>query len=51
MFKAFTHSIGVANVRDFLHRLCHYPAYVTTAPGGRGFSEGVAHILAQRHAR
>ncbi len=48
MFRAFPHSIGVANVRRFLPRLRHRPRYITSLPGGRGFAEGVEQILAKR---
>jgi HAD superfamily hydrolase (TIGR01484 family) len=48
MFRAFPLSIGVANVRDFLPRMTHWPAFVTRKPGGDGFAEGVAAILALR---
>ncbi len=48
MFRAFPHSVGVANVRDMAHRMEEMPAYVTTARGGEGFAEVVEAILAQR---
>jgi HAD superfamily hydrolase (TIGR01484 family) len=48
MFAAFPLSIGVANVRDFLPRMAHWPAFVTPSPGGDGFAEGVAEILSRR---
>lgn len=48
MFRYFPHSVGVANVRDFLARMSHHPAYVTEGEGGHGFSEAVEHILGQR---
>lgn len=47
-FAAFTHSVGVANVRDFEDRLKHPPRYVTEARGGRGFAELAAALLAAR---
>lgn len=47
-FAAFPHSVGVANVRDFLDRMQTPPAYVTEARGARGFAEAVDTILARR---
>ncbi len=44
MFKAFPLSIGVANVADFLPRLIHPPTWITQAPGGHGFVEGMAFL-------
>lgn len=48
MFGAFDLSVGVANVRDMLHRIASPPAYVTTHHSGKGFSELADHILAAR---
>ncbi|MBA2321437.1 MAG: HAD-IIB family hydrolase [Deltaproteobacteria bacterium] len=48
MFAAFPLSIGVANVQDFLPRMKAWPRYVTPSPGGEGFAEGVAALLARR---
>ena len=45
LFSAFSHSIGVANVQDFLDRMTAHPTYITRAPGGHGFNEGMAHLL------
>ena len=45
LFSAFPHSIGVANVRDFLDRMAAHPSYVTPSSGGHGFNEGMAHVL------
>ena len=39
MFKAFPLSVGVANVRPFLAKMKHPPAYVTPSEAGAGFSE------------
>jgi len=44
MFAYFPHSIGVANVAEFLPRLAAPPCYVTTARCGQGFAE-VADLL------
>lgn len=41
MFDFFSHSIGVANVRDFEDRLPCPPTYVTNGYGGDGFAEVV----------
>jgi HAD superfamily hydrolase (TIGR01484 family) len=48
MFGYFPHSIGVANVRDFLDRMTDWPAYVCEGYGGHGFAQGIAHILEHR---
>lgn len=50
-FREFRHSIGVANIRDFLDRLEHPPRYVTEGRGGEGFAEAVSTILRQRSER
>ena len=48
MFAHFPHSIGVANVADWLDRLTALPAYVTPSRGGAGFAEVAAVLLAGR---
>lgn len=48
MFGYFEHSIGVANVRDFLARMEQHPTYITEQPGGHGFAAIVDHILSHR---
>lgn len=48
MFGFFPNSIGVANVRSFQSRLKTPPTYVTNAPGGEGFAEVAAALLAAR---
>jgi HAD superfamily hydrolase (TIGR01484 family) len=48
MFRAFPCSIGVANVREWVHRMEALPAFVTPSAGGRGFAEAVAHLLRVR---
>ena len=45
MFAAFQHSVGVANVLDFVDDLEHRPAHVTPARSGDGFAQLCAHIL------
>lgn len=39
MFEFFTHSVGVANVHDFVGRIATLPCYVTRARYGEGFVE------------
>ena len=39
MFAFFPHSVGVANVRDFLEQMPARPTFVTTARCGAGFAE------------
>ncbi|MBN1882448.1 MAG: HAD-IIB family hydrolase [Deltaproteobacteria bacterium] len=48
MFSFFPHSVGVANVKDFLDQMYHPPAYITEHPGGEGFSELIGLFLARR---
>jgi len=48
MFAHFPHSIGVANIADWLDRLTALPAYVTPSRGGAGFAEVAAVLLAGR---
>lgn len=48
MFAFFPHAVGVANVARFLPRMRAHPRYVTPSPGGAGFAELAAHILALR---
>jgi HAD superfamily hydrolase (TIGR01484 family) len=48
MFAYFPHAVGVANVRDFIHRLKDKPRYVTPSRGGAGFAELAADLLAAR---
>jgi HAD superfamily hydrolase (TIGR01484 family) len=46
MFGFFPYSIGVANVRNFGHRLTEPPKFVTTGEAGAGFEEVVALLVA-----
>jgi HAD superfamily hydrolase (TIGR01484 family) len=48
MFEAFPHSVGVANVREFLPRMASWPTYVTQGNGGHGFAELVDQLLGAR---
>ena len=48
MFEALRHSIAVANIRGFLDRLSHLPAYVTKNESAEGFAEAVGVILRRR---
>jgi HAD superfamily hydrolase (TIGR01484 family) len=48
LFGHFPNSIGVANVQAFLDRLRPPPAFVTQAPGGRGFAEVAGVLIAAR---
>lgn len=47
-FASFPLSVGVANVRDHLHRLPTPPAWVTDADRGRGFAELASALLSAR---
>ena len=44
MFRHFTHSVGVANIRRFEPQLRFKPRYVTQGERGAGFAE-MAHAL------
>ncbi|WP_144109591.1 HAD-IIB family hydrolase [Paraburkholderia sp. BCC1886] len=50
MFGYFPHSVGVANVRQFVDRMDTPPAYVTHGAGGHGFAELADHLLAHRQS-
>lgn len=44
--EQFPHSVGVANVGEYLPVLAHQPAYLTTAAAGQGFAELVDYLVA-----
>jgi HAD superfamily hydrolase (TIGR01484 family) len=46
MFKFFKNSFAVANVRNFLDRIKHQPAYVAIGEGGSGFNEIASRLIA-----
>ncbi|MCY7387324.1 MAG: HAD-IIB family hydrolase [Burkholderiales bacterium] len=48
MFSYFPHSVGVANVKNFLDLISTRPAYVTEAACGAGFAELANAILVSR---
>jgi len=48
LFRALAASIGVANIRPFLHRMRNPPTYLTERPAAAGFAEAVGIILARR---
>lgn len=48
LFAAFPHSVGVANLLERRDWMPVLPAWITRAPGGRGFAELAAHLLAAR---
>jgi HAD superfamily hydrolase (TIGR01484 family) len=50
MFAFFPIAVGVANVRDTLHRFNSPPAYVTRGRGGAGFVEFADLLIASRPA-
>ena len=45
MFEHFTHSVGVANIRNCASQLTHLPRYITPSARGAGFAEVAAAIL------
>lgn len=48
LFAAVPFSVGVANIVPHLAGIAARPAYVTCAPGGRGFAEFAQALLASR---
>jgi HAD superfamily hydrolase (TIGR01484 family) len=51
MFAGFPNSIGVANIRPYLHLMEHQPAFITHQEGGEGFAAFAQLLLsAQRPA-
>ncbi len=49
MFSYFPHSVGVANVSDFLETLPLAPAYISAARSGAGFIELADMLLDAKH--
>jgi HAD superfamily hydrolase (TIGR01484 family) len=45
MFAFFPNSVGVANIRVFMDKLSHRPAWVTRREGGHGFAEMAACLV------
>ena len=50
MFHFFPNSVGVANVLSFEGRLDSPPTYITESPGGSGFAEVAAALIASRRS-
>jgi len=48
MFKDFKHSIGVANLVEFIELLEYLPVYITGRPSSEGFREAVDVMLRKR---
>ena len=48
LFEFFKYSLGVANIQHQLHRLTHYPKFVTPSEGGKGFVEMAHRLLLTR---
>jgi len=49
MFEALDLTVGVANVKNFSHKMKHLPKYVTGKSGGHGFAEMARIILDKRN--
>ena len=49
MFEALDLTVGVANIKNFSHKMKHLPAYVTGKSGGHGFAEMARIILEKRN--
>jgi HAD superfamily hydrolase (TIGR01484 family) len=45
MFEAFSNSVGVENIKNFLPKMLHHPRWITERPGGYGFVEGVTRLV------
>jgi len=50
MFAFFPHSVGVANIGEFLDQISHPPTWVTDGAGGYGFAEMAGCLLACRQS-
>ena len=48
LFQKFPHTVGVANVQEFLPRMKYHPRYITKKAGGHGFAEAIKFILKNR---
>lgn len=48
MFRFLPMSCAVANIRPFVDKMAHLPAWITAKRGADGFAEAVQHILQQR---
>jgi hydroxymethylpyrimidine pyrophosphatase-like HAD family hydrolase len=51
MFEAFTHCVGVANIRRFEDQLTHRPRYISRGERGAGFAEVARAVLAVRQGQ
>jgi len=49
MFSFFPHSIAVATVRQYVHRMTARPHWITRGPGGDGFVEVVNTLLGPKN--
>ncbi|MDF2632102.1 MAG: hypothetical protein K0Q85_698 [Caproiciproducens sp.] len=45
MFSYFHNSCAVANILPFVGKIQHFPTFVTTLEGGKGFAEAIEYIL------
>jgi HAD superfamily hydrolase (TIGR01484 family) len=48
MFEALEFTVGVANIKNFSHKMKHLPKYITDSNGGHGFAEMARIILYKR---
>jgi len=48
MFETLDLTVGVANIKNFRHKMKHLPKYVTGKSGGHGFAEMASIILDKR---
>jgi len=45
MFRHFSYSCGVANIKPFAESMKHLPTYVTQSESGTGFAEAIRHFV------
>ncbi len=45
MFAFFPTSCGVANIRPFVDKMAHLPAFVAAEESGKGFAGAIGHLL------
>lgn len=45
LFASFKHSVGVANLKQYLPRLKNPPVWITQKPSGQGFSQMAARLI------
>ncbi len=49
MFKFFTYSTAVANIKPFVSSLTHLPTFITDECSGEGFAKAIEHLLEMKN--